>query len=189
MALLEVKTRRKYFKKLGFGEYNYDSILKMQKKYFRRAKDHDGIYGPDSDALLRHLWNCRHAKSFKPEEFRCPCGKCTGYPTRMKVKELKHIQAIRDHYKRPMIVTSALRCKAYNDSLSGSVKDSPHMHGYAVDFYMPGVTDTVENRQKAINYIKTLKYHHYTYGNAVKDSNGNYWSRPNMGNALHTDAR
>lgn len=190
MALLAIKTRKKYFKLLGFGEYNYASILKMQKQYFHRSKDHDGLYGPDTDALLRHLRNVKvHAKNFAPEEFRCPCGKCTGYPTRMKVKELKHIQSIRDHYKRPMTVTSGLRCKAYNNSLSNSAKDSPHLHGYAVDFYMPGVTDTVENRQKAISYIKTLRYHHYTYGNAVKDSNGTLIHSPKMGNALHTDAR
>ena len=190
MALLAIKTRKKYFKLLGFGEYNYASILKMQKKYFHRAKDHDGLYGPDTDALLRHLRNVKvFAPSFDPTEFRCPCGKCTGYPTRMKTKELKHIQAIRDHYKKPMVITSGLRCKAYNNSLKNSAKDSPHLHGYAVDFYMAGVTDTPERRAKTIEYIKTLRYHHYTYGNAVKDSNGNYINSPAMGNALHTDAR
>lgn len=188
--LLKPTTRRKYFKLLGLGDYNHDNILKMQKKYFSRAKDHDGIYGKDTDALLRHLRNVKvFAPSFDPEEFRCPCGKCTGYPTRMKTKELKHIQAIRDHYKKPMVITSGLRCNAYNNSLSNSAKDSPHLHGYAVDFYMAGVTDTAEKRQNAIKFIKTLKYHHYTYGDGVKDSNGTYINSPKMGNAIHTDAR
>lgn len=189
MSLLKIETRRKYFKKLGFGEYNHASILKMQKKYFSRSKDHDGIYGQDTDRLLRHLWNLRHAPDFKPEEFKCRCGRCTGYPTRMKVKELKHIQAIRSHYDRPMVITSGLRCKAYNDSLPNSAKDSPHMHGYAVDFYMAGVTDTAENRAKAIKWIRTLPNHHYSYGNNCKDSNGLFINSPMMGNALHTDTR
>lgn len=186
MSLLKIETRRKYFKKLGFGEYNHASILKMQKKYFSRSKDHDGIYGQDTDRLLRHLWNMRHAPDFEPEEFKCRCGKCTGYPTRMKVKELKHIQAIRSHYNRPMVVTSGLRCKYQNSILTGSSPTSAHLHGYAVDFYMAGVTDTAENRAKAIKWIRTLPNHSYTYGNQCKDSAGTYLIVPNMGNALHT---
>ena len=189
MALLSMKTRKKYFKLLGFGEYNYNSIIHMQKRYFTRIKDCDGIYGKDTDALLRHLRNVKvHAPSFDPEEFKCRCGKCTGYPTRMKVKELKHIQTIRDHYGKPMTITSGFRCKAYNNSLIGSSRTSKHMTGYAVDFYMPGVTDTFDNRIKAIKYIKTLKNHDYSYGNGIS-STGAHVEAPNMGNALHTQTK
>lgn len=190
MALLSIATRKKYFKLLGLGEYNYDNILKMQKKYFTKAEDRDGIYGKNSDALLRHLRNVKvHAPSFKPQEFRCSCGKCTGYPTRMKVKELKHIQAIRKHYDRPMVVTSGLRCKAYNSSLRNSSPTSAHLHGYAVDFYMAGITDTAERRENAIKWIKTLPNHSYTYGDRCHDSSGNWINSPAMGNAIHTQTK
>ncbi len=191
MALLSVETRKRYFKLLGLGTYNKTNILKMQKKYFRRPQDLDGIYGKDTDALLRHLRNVKvYAPSFRPEEFRCGCGcrYCTGYPTRMKVKELKHIQAIRDHYKRPMTITSGLRCVGYNSRLSGSSATSRHLKGYAVDFYMAGVTDTLANRKKAIKWIKRRKHHHYTYGNGI-NSNGYAVYAPNMGNAMHTDTK
>ena len=191
MALLSEATRKKYFEVCGLGAYNKSNILKMQKKYMLRPSDWDGIYGPNTDALLRHLRNVKvYCKNFKPEEFRCGCkGKyCTGYPTRMKVKELKHIQTIRDHYGKPMIVTSGLRCRKFNASLSGSSSDSRHMTGYAVDFYMAGVSDTLEHRKKAIKYIKKLANHHYTYGNGIS-STGYAVKAPNMGNALHTDTK
>lgn len=106
----------------------------------------------------------------------------------MKVKELKHIQAIRDHYKRPMTITSGLRCAGYNSRLSGSSATSRHLKGYAVDFYMQGVTDTLANRKKAIKWIKRRKHHHYTYGNGI-NSNGYAVYAPNMGNAMHTDTK
>ena len=104
------------------------------------------------------------------------------------MKELKHIQTIRDHYKKPMTITSGLRCKAYNSHLAGSSPTSKHLSGYAVDFYMEGVTDTLEHRKEAIKWIKKQKNHGYTYGNGI-DSNGVVINSPNMGNALHTQVK
>ena len=106
----------------------------------------------------------------------------------MKVNELKHIQAIRTHYNKPITVTSGLRCKVFNSELSGSSKESKHLEGRAIDFYMEGVTDTLENRRKSIKYIKTLKNHNYTYGNGIS-STGARVNAPNMGNAMHTDTK
>lgn len=187
MALLPVATRKKYFNKLGLGEYNEENIRKLQKKYLR-PKDVDGIYGTDTDNLLRHVFNCSLVKNFKPEEFRCPCGKCTGYPTRMKQVELNHIQTIRDHYGKPMKITSGLRCKVENKRVGG-VSNSGHLTGYAVDFYMEGVTDTVPNRNKALSYIKTLPNHKFTYGAHMVDSDGAYREASGMGNAMHTETK
>lgn len=187
MALLTVEIRKKYFKQLGLGEYNEDNIRKLQKKYLR-AQDVDGIYGTDTDRLLRHVYNCSLVKNFKPEEFRCPCGKCTGYPDRMKQVELNHIQTIRDHYGKPMKITSGLRCKVENKRVGG-VSNSGHITGYAVDFYMDGVTDTVPNRNKALAYIKTLPNHKFTYGAHMVDSDGAYREASGMGNAMHTETK
>lgn len=193
MALLSKEKRKAWMKYVGY-EYNKKGILKMQKDYFLNESDQDGIYGPDTDALLRHLRNVKkYAPNFKPEEFRCGCNGryCTGYPTRMKVKELKHIQAIRNHYKKPMIVTCGLRCRKFNSMLKGSSPQSYHLHGYACDFYIEGVTDTLAHRKKAIKWIRKQPSHHYTYGDGIyawgaKGSTG-YIDAPNMGNALHSD--
>lgn len=187
MALLSESKRKQYFKKLGLGEYDQENIRKLQRKYMRSC-DVDGIYGPDTDKLLRHVYNCSKVKNFKPEEFRCPCGHCTGYPTWMKEVELQHIQTIRDHYDKPMTITSGLRCQHENRRVGG-VPNSGHLTGYAVDFYMPDVTDTIKHRVKALKYIETLPNHKFTYGACMVDSDGYYRSASGMGNAMHTETK
>lgn len=191
MALLSIGKRKKFFSEIGLGEYNKGNILKLQKKYFIRKKDIDGIYGKDTDALLRHIVNVHNAcKNFTPEEFKCDCGGeyCTGYPTRMREKTLKFAQSIRDKYGKPMIITSGLRCKGRNSELSGSVKESKHMSGMAFDWYMSGITDTLTARKLTINTIKKMKNHDYSYGNGI-DSLGYNRSASYMGNALHTQTK
>jgi len=190
MALLTKEQREKRFKYLGLGEYNKANIKKLQNRYLR-DKDVDGIYGKDTDNLLRHLYNVKKcAPSFKPTEFKCECGGryCTGYPSYMKQVELKHLQTIRNHYGKPMVVTSGLRCSGWNSRCGGSIQNSLHLVGRACDFYMQGVTDTLANRKKAIKYIKTLPHHHYTYGNGINSvGSGVSVYAPYMGNAMHTD--
>ena len=187
MALLTLEKRKAYFKSLGL-EYSKGSIEALQRKYLRK-RDVDGIYGKDTDNLVRHLYNVMtYTKNFKPEEFKCECGGkyCTGYPSYMKKVELQNLQSIRTHYGKPMKVTCGLRCKPYNRSLSGSIPNSKHLTGYATDFYMAGVTDTLANRKKAIAWIKKLQNHNYTYGDGI-NSNGVRLAAKYMGNALHTD--
>lgn len=186
--MLTLEQRKARFKFLGLGEYNEESIRALQKKYLR-AKDVDGIYGTDTDNLLRHVYNVKkYTKNFEPEEFKCECGGryCTGYPSYMKKVELENLQSIRAHFGKPMTVTCGLRCKPYNASLAGSIPNSKHLNGYATDFYMKGVTDTLANRKAAIKWIKKLPNHNYTYGNGI-NSYGYSLSAPYMGNAMHTD--
>lgn len=187
MALLTTAQRKARFKALGLGEYNKANIKKFQKKAFPSHKEQwDGEYGLHTDRALRHFYNCSLVKNFEPTEFRCPCGRCTGYPSWMKQVELKHLQKIRNHYGKPMTITSGLRC-SYENNRVGGVKGSGHTKGYAADFYMAGVTDTVANRTKALAYIKKLPNHEFTYGAHMKDSNGLYRDADGMGNAMHTE--
>lgn len=191
MALLSTAKRKEYFKALGLGEYNKANILKLQKQYFTRKKDIDGIYGPNTDNLLRHVYNVKtFTKNFSPQEFKCECGGryCTGYPTYMKDFQLINLQTIRTHYGRPMQVTSGMRCRWYNSHIGGSIANSLHLQGQATDFYIRGVTDTLARRKSAIKYIKKLARHHYTYGNGINSAGGHPSARY-MGNALHTDTR
>lgn len=191
MALLTTKKRKQYFKELGLGEYNTANIKKLQKKYMVRKSDWDGIYGNNTDNLLRHLYNVKaYTRNFKPEEFKCECeGRhCCGYPSYMKKVQLEHLQFIRSYYGKPMTVTCGLRCKGYNAELGGSIANSLHLTGYATDFYMAGVTDTLANRKKSIKMIRGLKRHHYTYGNGINSIGSSVYA-PYMGNALHTDTQ
>ena len=189
MALLTVAKRKEYFKVLGL-KYDEDGILKFQKMAFpKMKKEQDKKYGEHTDKALRHFRNVKlYAPHFMPEEFKCDCGgrHCTGYPTQMRVVELKHLEKIRKHYNKPMMVTCGLRCKGRNKELAGAIQNSLHLHGRACDFYMAGVTDTLANRKSAIKWIKTLSNHHYTYGDGI-NSYGSSVYAPYMGNALHTD--
>ena len=194
MKALTEATRKKYFKELGLGEYNNTNLRKFQKKYMR-PKDVSGVYDRNTDRLLRHVYNVSvwlpkqfgGKSNFKPEEFKCDCGQCTGYPTHMKRVELKNLQMIRNHYDRPMVVTSGLRCKHANSSSTGSIQNSLHLVGRACDFYMAGVTDTLANRKKFIKWAKTIPNTHYIYGNGCNSNGVNNLYAPYMGNAIHYD--
>lgn len=187
MALLSVGKRKKIFTALNLGEYNKTNIRKFQAKYFTRATDIDGIYGKDTDALLRHVYNCSLVEHFAPFEFKCECGGkyCTGYPTYMNERTLKFMEAIRVHYKKPVYITSGLRCISYNRKLNGSASNSKHISGKAIDYYITGVTDTLTGRINHIKLIKKMKNHDYSYCNGF-DSFNNKPQAPNMGNAVHT---
>ncbi len=187
MKLMKTK-RRKYFKYLGLGEYNKSNILKLQKAYFDDPKEWDGKYGVKTDILLRHVYNVKkNSVNFRPEEFKCPCGHCTGYPTQIRARLVRNAQTIRNKYGKSMTITSGLRCAYQNKKVNGS-KDSRHLLGRAIDFYIPNVTDTLSSRKKVIKFLKTLPHHRYSYGNGY-NSYGNVVYAPNMGNALHTDVR
>lgn len=191
MALLSLEKRKEYFSYLGLGEYNKTNIKALQKKYMTRKKDVDGIYGNNTDNLLRTLYNVKkYTKNFDAKEFMCECNgrHCCGFPTYMKPVELVHIQKIRDHYGKPIIITCGMRCKGRNKELNGSIANSLHLQGLALDFYQQGVTDTLANRKASIKWIKKQSHHNYTYGNGI-NSTGARISAPYMGNALHTDCK
>ncbi len=104
--------------------------------------------------------NVKDFPNFKYSEFKCECkGKwCNGYPVPFSYELAKNLQKIRTHFGKPLHITSAIRCQKYNDSLSGSIKKSKHVKGWAVDFYISGVSyDTLAK------YVKTLPYFNYCY--------------------------
>lgn len=188
--MLSLTERKALFKEIGLG-YNKSTIKAFQMKYMLRKSDYDGIYGPNTEnTLLTVVYTLRYTKNFQPEEFRCDCGGrfCCGYPSFMKPHMLAHIQAIRDHYGKPIKVTQGMRCKGRNKQLNGSIVNSKHLQGMAVDFYQKSVTDTLANRKMAIRYIKTLPFHSYSYGNLI-NSSGYKVKASYMGNCLHTDVK
>ena len=189
-ALLSVEERRRILKAEGFV-YSKKGITSFQKKYMKRKSDADGIWGHDTDRLARTCDNVRkNTKNFTTDEFACSCnGKyCCGFPDVMQPEVLRNIQTIRSHYGRPITVTEGLRCKKQNAETGGSVQNSGHRYGKAIDFYQKGVTDTLANRKKSLKWIKTLPDHKYSYGNGI-NSNGKPVNARNMGNARHTETK
>ena len=186
MALMTIETRKAYMKYLGYS-YNKTGIKKLQKKYFKRSQDIDGLYGKDTDILLYNAyWVKKKCTHFDLEEFRCPSS-CTGYPAKLDKDLLVACEKIRTHYGKAMKITCGVRCKAYNNSLAGSASASYHLKFKAVDFYMKGVTDTLANRKAFIKWAKkNIPEFHYAYGNGYC-SYGTKVNAPNMGNAVHIE--
>ena len=104
--------------------------------------------------------NIKDFKNFSMSELKCKCGGkyCNGYPTGFSYELLAQLQQIRNHFGKPVIITSAVRCQKHNDSLKGSVKNSKHVLGRAVDFYVKGVS-----YKKLYSYAKTLPLNQYMY--------------------------
>lgn len=189
MALLTMEQRKRRFEYLGLGKYSKANILKFQKKAFPNDEnEQDSKYGIHTDRALRTFYNVKKYGGgyFKPQEFKCTCGHCCGYPSYMKKVQMEHLTRIRKHYGKPMIITSGLRC-TYENNRSGGVPNSGHLRGYATDFYMQGVTETVKQRTKSLKWIKKQPNHQFTYGADMRDSNGLYRTAAGMGNAMHTE--
>lgn len=178
--MLSYDNRTKYFRELGLGPYNPDSIKKLQKKYFVRAVDIDGEYGPNTDKLLVNLYRVtKYAPHFKLTEFKCHCGGrfCTGYHEYISVDLLKNLEALRTKFGGPINITSGLRCTKWNKLQAGSATHSKHIDGKAADISGP-LTSTSTKRA-------AVKAHWYK----LKNSNYSYFGTANMGTSVHVDVR
>lgn len=71
---------------------------------------------------------------FKADELRCPCG-CGMLP---RLDFMEKVETLRAVYGKPMKVTSAARCPAYNEKVSSTGRDGPHTTGRAIDIGVSG---------------------------------------------------
>lgn len=167
-----IEVVKTYQKKLGA---NADGIagtntIKKTKTYQKsKGLTQDGICGYTTRAKLNGTkvpksaityetpvnWNT--IKFFKKSEVACP-KRCNGYPTTMKQKCMNVADRARGYFGKPATISSALRCQKHNDSLSGSVKNSYHTKGKAIDFSIQGVSG-----RTLYNYLKKQPEVKYTY--------------------------
>ena len=68
----------------------------------------------------------------------CPCGRCGGFPVEPTEKLMRLADKVREAAGAPMYPSSTVRCQAHNDELRGSVKNSRHVTGRAMDFRIRG---------------------------------------------------
>lgn len=75
-------------------------------------------------------------KYFKDSEFTCKCG-CGLNLQKDGIKRIA--DEIREHFGRPMIITSGTRCAKHNKAVGG-VSNSWHLKGNAIDIIINGVS-------------------------------------------------
>jgi len=68
-------------------------------------------------------------KNFYKDEFICSCGCGSDHIQSNLVKKL---QEVRDEWKRPIGVSSGVRCMKWNKEVNGA-KHSAHLYGFAAD--------------------------------------------------------
>lgn len=71
---------------------------------------------------------------FNINEFRCKC--CNEVKVNNALLYL--LEAIREHFKKPVIITSGYRCEKHNKKVGGSI-NSQHLKGFASDIIVAEV--------------------------------------------------
>lgn len=122
----------------------------------------DGYGGPETDKALRYavandlmqqepvsdsgtgaptgtFWD--EIEYWTREEFRCQCGwlYCNGFPAEPDETLVRLANDLRKQAGRPAHRSSGLRCRTWNAIQKGD-KNSRHMFGKALDFYIEGLS-------------------------------------------------
>ncbi len=78
----------------------------------------------------------RLSANFRLREFACRDG---SDPVFIDTRLVQVLQSIRDHFGKPVVITSAYRTAAHNKAVGGA-KYSQHCYGRAADIRVAGVT-------------------------------------------------
>lgn len=80
-------------------------------------------------------------KYISRNEFRCTCGGkyCNGFPVEPSLATAEIDNAIREHFGKPLTITSGIRCEKRNAEVGG-VSNSQHVLGTASDIVVSGVS-------------------------------------------------
>lgn len=123
----------------------------------------DGIAGPKTRERIGiktvDFWST--IKHFKKSEFACKCGGkyCNGYPVEINHTLIRVAERVREHFGKPIIVSSGIRCNRHNANVGG-VSNSKHKLGKAMDFRVEGVTGSTVlawvKKQPEIDYAYNI---------------------------------
>jgi hypothetical protein len=127
-----------------WGPASKEATKKFQQDYGLIA---DGIFGPATEKKIREVVqsgeepgiNWDRVKYFTRDEFKCPCSRCGGFPVEPNPMLVGVADRVREHFDSAAIVSSGVRCQEHNDELPGSVPNSRHVSGKAMDFRVADV--------------------------------------------------
>lgn len=157
------------------GYYGKDTIEAVKNVQKLNGLVVDGITGKNTYSILFNNvatgidWS--KYPNFKESEFYCPCGKCNVNAVKMNEKTIATLQKIRNHFGKPVIINSGIRCVSHNAEVGG-VANSQHLYGNAVDIKISGV-----NAKQILNYLNSLGNDKPVYMYAITE------------NAVHFDYR
>lgn len=78
-------------------------------------------------------------KNFDSSEFKCKCG-CG--KIKYNEKHVMRLQAMRNFFEKPIIITSAYRCPTHNKKIGGA-DGSFHLKGLATDIKIKGINSNM----------------------------------------------
>lgn len=113
------------------------------------------------------------ADNFTSTEIRCKCGKCSRSAYDSKLVEF--LQSIRNHFKKPVYISSAYRCKEWNVAVGGT-ENSYHTKGQAADIVVDGVSPRDVAEYAEILGIKGIGLYDENNGNFVHIDTRDYKS-------------
>ena len=138
----------------AWGEMSQAATKAFQRDYGLTS---DGIFGVGTEARIREVVASRETprhtqdvpetggadwwkdiRYFKRAEFRCPCGRCGGFPVEPQESIARTVDEIRHRLGIPIFIVdgggSGVRCAAHNAEVGG-VSDSQHLYGLAADLH------------------------------------------------------
>jgi hypothetical protein len=156
---------------VGAIDGEFGTLSKTATKAFQKdfGLTPDGICGSETEKALCHavcygiskkqdepesgdFWD--GIKYFRKEEFACRCG-CGA--SEMNKKLIKTADKVREHFGKPITVSSGRRCTTHN-ARDGGVSNSRHLSGKAMDFCVSGVPSST-----VLAYVQKLPEIRYAY--------------------------
>ena len=134
-----------------WGQQSQQATIAFQRAYMDSA---DGIFGaateqrileviasgeqPIADKMSATADWWQDIRYFQRAEFRCPCGRCGGFPVEPEERLVRVVDEIRHRLGIPVSIVDAggsgIRCPEHNAEVGG-VANSEHLYGRAADLH------------------------------------------------------
>ena len=175
---MTVEQKQCLLKYLGYYDGNVDGISgKVTEAAVQKFREENGMpelgaefeevligavfygkFGEDTNVPTSENW-WDNIKYFDRNEFACKCGGkyCNGFPVEPQKLLVEAADKVREHFGRPVRVSSGVRDKTHNSKVGG-VSNSRHLTGKAMDFTVSG-----KSAASTLEYVNTLPEIRYAY--------------------------